>query len=129
MYLGRIEVLLVKKNKLISVWKDDEKISMNLKLTKVEDDDTSLSSKTTEMDNIDEDELFDSNWSGNKHFYLFTSIDCLFISHFIHIRISSISSFFSMLMVMFMLMRTTWLCCFNLANHIFYFSNIMLHHF
>ena len=57
-FLGRLE-LQFKKNRSLLVWKDDEKVSGNLKLLGSDSENDLNSSRTTEMEIDDDDDYFD----------------------------------------------------------------------
>jgi hypothetical protein len=56
--MGRLELHL-KKNRIIYTWQDDEKITFDTKFVVNEDENDLNSSRTTEMDIDEEDELFE----------------------------------------------------------------------
>lgn len=56
--MGRVE-LHFKKSKVIHIWKDDERMTFDTKFIIHEEENDLNSSRTTEMDIEDEDDLFE----------------------------------------------------------------------
>jgi hypothetical protein len=57
-FLGRVELAL-KRNRILHAWKDDEKLTLDVKLVAGEEEHDLNSSRTTEMDIDDEDDAFE----------------------------------------------------------------------
>lgn len=57
-FLGRVELSL-KKNRVVHAWKDDEKLTLDVKLVASEEEHDLNSSRTTEMDIDDDDDAFE----------------------------------------------------------------------